>query len=180
MLIVILLTLVLLMVFTTTTRTEMFGYAGYTKPINQVVLADPPFDLKDYVESTDLSINNDTMQDLVFATNTHVAKKTGICTYIIETTSVKKFIHKETRKEVYRCMFMLMKQHGFSFGFAVTAEIAVNPDGTVRVLSARTQPIDVVPPSDTSPFASGIRGQVFTDYDLFRKSELELIKNNSL
>lgn len=177
--IIVLLILILFVLFTMS-RTEMFGYAGYTKPINQVVMDDPPFDTREYVESTDLSINNDVMQELVLATNKHVAEKTGICTYVIETTSVKKFIHKKNEKDVYRCMFMLMKQHGFSFGFAVTVDIAVNPDGTVQVLSARTQPIDVVPPTDTSPFDSGTEGHVFVDYDLFRKSELELIKNNSM
>jgi len=175
----VLLFLILFVLFTMS-RTEMFGYAGYTKPINQIVINDPPFDTREYVESTDVSINNDLMEQLVLATNKHVADKTGLCTYIIETTSLKKFVHKENKKEMYRCMFMLMKQHGFSFGFAVTVDIAVNPDGTVQVLSARTQPIDVIPPSDTSPFDSGIRGYDFVDYDLFRKSELELIKNKSM
>ena len=176
----ILLILLILLVLITMSRTEMFGYAGYTKPIDQVVLADPPFDLKEYTEADDLSISNDLMQELVLATNKHVANNTGLCTYIIETTSVKKFTHSKNKKEVYRCMFMLMKQHGFSFGFAVTVDIAVNPDGTVQVISARTQPIDVTPPSDTSPFDSDISGQVFTDYDIFDKSELELIKQKSM
>lgn len=177
--IIVLLILILFVLFTMS-RTEMFGYAGYTKPINQVVLTDAPFDTREYVESTDVSINNDLMEQLVLATNKHVADKTGLCTYIIETTSVKKFVHKENRKELYRCMFMLMKQHGFSFGFAVTVDIAVNPDGTVQVMSARTQPIDVMPPTDTSPFDSATEGYDFVDYDLFRKSELELIKNKSM
>jgi hypothetical protein len=62
----------------------------------------------------------------------------------------------------------------------VTVDIAVNPDGTVKVMSARTQPIDVVPPTDTSPYTSDTLGYDFVDYDLFRKSELELIKNKSM
>jgi len=179
MTILVLLILIILMLFIMS-RTEMFGYAGYTKPINRVVLNDPPFDTTEYVESTDVSINNDLMEQLVLAANKHISEKTGLCTYIIETTSVKKFVHTKNMKELYRCMFMLMKQHGFAFGFAVTVDIAVNPDGTVKVMSARTQPIDVVPPTDTSPYTSDTLGYDFVDYDLFRKSELELIKNKSM
>lgn len=167
--VIVLLMLILLVVFAMS-RTEMYA----------VAMSDPPFDMKEYVESTDVSVDNDLVQELVLATNKHVAKETGTCTYVIETTSVKKFVHKKNKKEIYRCMFMLMKQHSFSYGFAVTADIAVNPDGTVQVLSARTQPIDVAPPSNTSPFDSGTEGHVFLDYDLFRKSELEVIKNKSM
>jgi hypothetical protein len=161
----ILLIILILIVLFTMSRTEMYGTLS---------------DTKEYIEVDTLSIDNDTMQELVLATNKYVADNTGTCTYVIETTSVKKFVHEKNKNEIYRCMFMLMKQHGFSYGFAVTADIAINPDGTTRVLGARTQPIDVVPPSDTSPFDSDITGHVFTDYNLFKKSELELIKQKSM
>ena len=174
--------LILLIVFMlyTMSRTEMFGYAGYSDPIMQVVINDPVTDVKEYTESTYSDLTPDIVQKLVFATNEYVAEKTGLCTYVIETTSMKKYVHKENKKELYRCMFMLMKQHGFAFGFAVTADVQMNPDGTVKVLSVRTQPIDVLPPTDISPFNSDIEGHVFTDYDVFKKSELELIKNKSM
>lgn len=173
--------LLLLIVFVlfAMSRTEMFGYAGYSDPIMQVVINDPVADTKEYMETTFDDISPDTVQDLVFATNKYVSDKTGLCTYVIETTSMKKYIHKESKKELYRCMFMLMKQHGFAFGFAVTADIQANPDGTMKVLGARTQPIDVMPPTDRTPFESDIEGQEFVDYDVFRESELELIKNKS-
>jgi 23S rRNA U2552 (ribose-2'-O)-methylase RlmE/FtsJ len=176
MTIVLLVLLIALMMLLMTSRKEMFGYAGYSDPVVQVVIDDPVFDTKEYTESTDVSVTNDLMQELVLATNEYVAKKTGLCTYVIETTSIKKFTHKEHGKDLYRCMFMLMKQHGFVFGFAVTVDIFVTPGGLVQVVSARTQPIDVVPPTDQSPFQSDIEGHVFTDYDLFKKSELDLLK----
>tara|TARA_B110000114_G_scaffold77421_1_gene81990 strand:- start:1214 stop:1753 length:540 start_codon:yes stop_codon:yes gene_type:complete len=176
----VLLVLIALMLLLMSTRREMFGYAGYSDPIKQVVIDDPLFDSKEYVESTDVSVSSNLIQELVFATNKYVADKTGLCTYVIETTSIKEFIHAEKKTKLYRCMFMLMKQYGFAFGFAVTSDIIVNPDGTVRVVSARTQPIDVQPPTDQSPFESDIEGHVFVDYDLFKKSELELIKQKSM
>ena len=176
---VLLILLIVFMLFTMS-RTEKFGYAGYSDPIMQVVINDPITDTKEYTVSAYDDLTPDTVQKLVFATNEYVSEKTGLCTYVIETTSMKKYVHKETKKELYRCMFMLMKQHGFAFGFAVTADVQVNPDGTVKVLSARTQPMDVMPPINTSPFESDIEGHVFTDYDVFKKSELELIKNKSM
>lgn len=166
--------IVLMLVFSS--RKEMFGYAGYKDPVKHVVIDDPSFDTTEYIEATDVSVDNDLMQKLVLATNRYVSEKTGLCTYVIETTSLKKYIHKENKKELYRCMFMLMKQHGFAFGFAVTTDVVVNPDGTVTVMSARTQPIDVMPPTDQSPFSSDIEGHEFVDYQKFRQSELDLIK----
>jgi hypothetical protein len=178
---IVLLALFILFLLTMSTRKEMFGYAGYNAPINQVVIDDPLFDSKDYVESADVAGGDrDMIEKLVLATNKYVAEKTGLCTYVIETTVLKKFIHKETKKELYRCRFMLMKQHGFAFGFAVTSDMIMNPDGTVQVVSARTQPIDVMPPTDQTPFTSDIEGHVFTDYDLFKQSELDLIKLKSM
>lgn len=177
---IVLLVLIILMLLLMSTRREMFGYAGYSDPIRQVVIDDPLFDSKEYTESTDVSVDNNLMQELVLATNRYVASKTGLCTYVIETTSIKEFIHKENKSKLYRCMFMLMKQHGFAFGFAVTSDVILKPDGTVIVVSARTQPIDVQPPTDQSPFTSDIEGHAFTDYDLFKKSELELIKQKSM
>ena len=174
--IAILLILIVLMVMFMSSRKEMFGYAGYKDPVKQVIIDDPSFDTTEYTEATDVSVNNDLIEKIVLATNEYVSAKTGLCTYVIETTSLKKYIHKENKKELYRCMFMLMKQHGFTFGFAVTVDVNVNPDGTVKVLSARTQPINVNPPTDQSPFVSDVEGHEFTEYERFRESELELLK----
>jgi len=176
----VLLLLLIVILLCTMSRTEKFGYAGYKDPIMQVVIDDPVADTTEYIESTYDDISRDTVQKLVFATNAYVSEKTGLCTYVIETTSLKRYVHKENKKEIYRCMFMLMKQNGFAFGFAVTSDIQANPDGTMKVLSVRTQPIDVAPPTDTSPFDSDIEGHAFVDYDVFKKSELELIKNKSV
>jgi hypothetical protein len=175
--IAVVLLLIVLMLMLMSSRKEMFGYAGYKDPVKQVVIDDPSFDTTEYTESTDVSVDNTLMEKLVLATNTYVSDKTGLCTYVIETTSLKKYVHKENKKELYRCMFMLMKQHGFTFGFAVTVDVNVNPDGTVKVLSARTQPINVNPPTDVTPFTSDVEGQEFPSYERFRQSELDMLKN---
>ena len=91
----ILLILLILTVLVTMSRTEMFteqfGLSGYTKPIEPVLLNDNEFDLSEYEESgEDVEVSNNLMQEMVLATNKEVSRKTGLCTYIIETTSIKK------------------------------------------------------------------------------------------
>lgn len=174
MLLVLLIVLVLALM---ASRKEMFGYAGYEGHVKSVVIDDPLFDTKDYVESTDVSVNNDLMEKIVLATNAYVAKKTGLCTYVIETNTVKKYVPaKKSGRDLYRCMFMLMRQHGFVFGFAVTVDCFVNPDGSVSVVGAHTQPIGVEPPADQTAFTSDLEGHAFPEFSLFEKSEANLIK----
>ena len=72
-------------------------------------------DLSEYEESgEEIEVSNDLMQEMVLATNKEVSKKTGLCTYIIETLSVKKYINKTSKQEIYRCMFMSVKHKGFA------------------------------------------------------------------
>lgn len=154
----------------------MFGNDESTK---RIVLDDPSLDMKEYTENTNITSNrHDLVEKLVLATNKYVSEQTGNCTYVIETLSIKKYVHIKNNNEIYRCMFMLMKQHSFAFGFSVSVDIKLNPDDTVEVLSARSQPINVDPPTTILPFINDIEGHEYIDYELFKKSELELIKNN--
>lgn len=173
----VLIALLILLVLMIPPKREMFGY---TDPVGTVVMDDPAFDTTEYVEAlTYTSIDHDLMEKCVLATNKYVSEKTGLCTYIIETTSIRKYSHaKDPKKgDMYRCMFMLMRQHGFSFGFAVTVDILVYPNGTVKVVGAQTQPMNIVPPSNRTPFESEvIEGHEFPAFSLFEQSELNLIK----
>ena len=180
----ILLILLILIVLMTMSRTEMFteqfGFSGYTKPIEPVLLNDTQLDLSVYEESgDDVEISNDLMQEMVLATNKEVSKKTGLCTYIIETTSVKKYRNKESNQEIYRCMFMSVKHNGFAMGFSVTSDLRIT-DGRATVLSVRTQPIDINPPSDPSIYQKSIKGKEFEDYTEVRRSELDIVKNTKI
>ena len=160
--------------------TEQFGLSGYTKPIEPVLLNDTQLDLSVYEESgDDVEISNDLMQEMVLATNKEVSKKTGLCTYIIETTSVKKYTNKESNQEIYRCMFMSVKHNGFAMGFSVTSDLRIT-DGRATVLSVRTQPIDINPPSDPSIYQKSIKGKEFEDYTEVRRSELDIVKNTKI
>lgn len=180
----VLLILLILIVLMTMSRTEMFteqfGFSGYTKPIEPVLLNDTQLDLSVYEEfGDDVEISNDLMQEMVLATNKEVSKKTGLCTYIIETTSVKKYRNKESNQEIYRCMFMSVKHNGFAMGFSVTSDLRIT-DGRATVLSVRTQPIDINPPSDPSIYQKSIKGKEFEDYTEVRRSELDIVKNTKI
>ena len=180
----IILILLILTVLVTMSRTEMFteqfGLSGYTKPIEPVLLNDNEFDLSEYEESgEDVEVSNNLMQEMVLATNKEVSRKTGLCTYIIETTSIKKYKHKVSNQEIYRCMFMCVKHKGFAVGFAVTSDLRII-DNQATVLSVRTQPIDIKPPSDPSIYQKSIKGKEFEDYTEVRQSEIDIVKNTKI
>jgi hypothetical protein len=105
---------------------------------------------------------------------------TGLCTYIIETTSVKKYAMDD--KIIYECMFMTVKNSGFAFGFSVVASYEIIND-VIRLISLRSQPLDVQTVSDVTPFIEGTPGQDFVKYELIKEnaiptqSELEVAKN---
>ena len=176
---ILLLLIVLISMSRTEKFTESFGLSGYTKPIGPIVIKDTTVDLTEYIEyDKDVEVTNDLMQEMVFATNKEISKRTGLCTYIIETTLVKKYVHKETNQELYRCMFIAVKHKGFSLGFAVTSDIRII-DGKATVLSLATQPIDYSPPSDPSIYQTSIKGREFEDYTNVRQSEIDIIKSKN-
>ena len=177
----ILLILLILIILMTMSRTEMFteqfGFSGYTKPKDPITIKDNEIDLSEYEESgEDVEVSNDLMQEMVLATNKEVSKKTGLCTYIIETLAVKKYINKKSNQEIYRCMFMTVKHKGFALGFSVTSDLRII-EGKAVVLNMTTQPIDVKPPSDPSIYQKSIKGKEFEDYTEVRQSEIDLVKN---
>jgi hypothetical protein len=79
-------------------------------------------------------------------------------------------------------MFMTVKNNGFAFGFSVVASYEV-VNGQVKLVSLRSQPLDVQTVSDVTPFVESRGGQDFVKYDLVKEaavptqSELETAKN---
>ena len=177
---VILLVIVLLITTNREPFTEIFGFSGYTKPTGSVRLDDARPDLTGYREA-EANINNDMMQDFVLQANKEISKRTGLCTYIIETTAVKRYVGGEG-KEIYECMFMAVKNGGFAFGFSIVASFEV-VNGKVKLLSLRSQPLDVQTVTDVTPFVEGRSGQDFVKYELVKEKaiptvgELEMAKN---
>ena len=177
---VILLVIVLLLTTKREPFSEIFGFSGYTKPVVSVKFDDARPDLTGYTQA-EANITNDMMQDFVLQANQEISKRTGLCTYIIETTAVKRYVGDEG-KEIYECMFMVVKNSGFAYGFSVVASFEV-VGGEVKLLSLRSQPLDVQTIGDVTPFVDSQAGQEFIKYHLVKEKvvptvgELEMAKN---
>jgi|SRR5210317_744295 hypothetical protein len=147
---------------------EAFGFSGYTKPRRgSVVLDDLPVNKTEYTE-VEAAVDNDVMNELVVKTNEAIAKRTGMCTHIIETTQLKKYQGK-SGETLYEVMFMAMKHGGFSYGFSVVAALQWKGQ-TATVVSLRTQPMEVESPSDVSAFTGETSGKEFLDFEVVRKT----------
>tara|TARA_R110002111_G_scaffold100363_2_gene155429 strand:- start:1047 stop:1250 length:204 start_codon:yes stop_codon:yes gene_type:complete len=64
---------------------------------------------------------------------------------------------------------------GFPFGFSATSNVIL-VSGDMRVIGVQSQPMDIKPPSDKTPFESKIEGSQYIEYDTIRQGELDLIK----
>jgi len=179
LIIAILLVIVLLVTTNREPFTEMFGFSGYTKPTGSLRFDDKKPNLIGYRQA-EANVDNNMMQEFVLQANNEIKKRTGLCTYIIETTSVKKY--QTIGKDMYECMFMTVKNSGFAFGFSVVASYEVT-NGTIKLVSLRSQPLDVNTVSDVAPFVEGSSGQEFVNYDIVKekavpsRGELEMAKN---
>lgn len=177
---IVLIAIVLLLTVRREPFTEVFGFSGYKKPTGSIRFDDAKPDLNGYSQA-EADIDNDMMQEFVLQANREISKRTGLCTYIIETTVVKKFVNAEG-KALYECMFMTVKNNGFAFGFSVAASYEV-VNGKVKLVSLRSQPLDVQTVADVTPFVESRGGQDFVKYELVKEaavptqSELEMAKN---
>ena len=189
---ILLIVIVLLLTVKREPFTEMFGFSGHSRPTGRVRFDDSKPDLTSYRQA-EADVDNDMMQEFVLQTNKEISKRTGLCTYIIETVAVKKYVAPTTNTEgapvspgkndVYEAIFMTVKNNGFAFGFTVVAYFEVTNGGAITLKSLRTQPLDVESESDISPFKGDPSGKEFVNYELVKEKavptlgELEMAKN---
>jgi hypothetical protein len=175
-------TLIVVVIFLTTNMesfTDTFGLSGYTKPVPPVKLNDPRPNLEGF-EQFEISVDNDMMEQFVIQANNEIDKRTGMCTYIIETTGINGY--RKDGVEIYEVMFMSVKKDGFSFGFSIVASFEVQ-NGKSRIVSLRSQPLGIQAPDDVSAFTEGAAGKEFVKYELVKeaavptKSEFDSAKN---
>jgi len=107
---------------------------------------DEDIDMSMYKKMEDVDITKDLMQEMVLRTNEEVSKRTGLCTYIIETISADMYeaVAPEIKKDgdiklpetkaipqigskICKAMFMVVKygNSGYDFGFIVSSVIRV-------------------------------------------------------
>lgn len=187
-LVILLIVIVLLLTVKREPFTEVFGFSGHSRPTGRVRFDDSKPDLTSYRQA-EADVDNDMMQEFVLQTNKEISKRTGLCTYIIETVAVKKYVDAEGapvspgKNDVYEAIFMTVKNNGFAFGFTVVAYFEVTNGGAITLKSLRTQPLDVESESDISPFKGDPSGKEFVNYELVKEKtvptlgELEMAKN---
>lgn len=124
-------TVLLLIVIYIMTSRENFGYGG-TKPNDPYFIDEKEFDLKNYNLVDTGKLTPDMLERMVHQTNERISHITGLCTYIIETIGVNKYKNKETKEEVYRATFMVVKHGGMPFAFVVTSDIKILNDPTAQ------------------------------------------------
>jgi hypothetical protein len=170
-LLVLVFALLLIVIFLMNTR-ETFKTQG--------TLNDDRPDLSKYTE-TETSINNDMIQEFALKANAEISERLGVCTYIIETNAVKKYVGEEN--DIYECMFMAVKNSGFAYGFSIVASFKVEND-KVSLIAIRSQPMNVEAPGNVGPFVGDSSASEFVNFRLVKevaspnKSELDSVKNN--
>jgi len=167
--------LLVLVVLLLDTRKEGFKNKSASTPIHQILINDPTPNMSEYAEVKTLDVNSDKISKMVLATSKYIREKTGLPNYIIETTGIRQYKHKNKNHMLYRCMFMCMKMGGFPFGFSVTSNLIL-VSGKLRVIGVQSQPMDIKQPSNKTPFESAIEGSEYIEYETIQQGELDLIK----
>jgi len=88
--------LLILLVILLTRRepfTEIFGFSGYTKPVDYIRLNDPRPNLTGYKE-VEASVNHDMMDIFTIQANNEISKRIGTPTYIIEMLKLRNIMGK--------------------------------------------------------------------------------------
>lgn len=157
-------------------RTERYENVNTSKTIHEVSIKDPKPDMSMYEPVSNITINNNLIEEFVILTNKYLYEQFGIHNYIIETKDIKQYKHKNKNNYLYRCKFMCVKPSGFAFGFSITSDILVFDNKASHVIGVYSQELDIKPPSDKTPFESNIEGSEFIEYEDIKNSELEIIK----
>lgn len=178
---IIILLLIILLLLSTQRENyrEMFGFAGHKKSSEYTVINDKFSNANEY-EEVPLNVDMFHLQEMILNTNKYISEKINDCTYIIETSDIKQFKHYTNKDQIIKAMFMVVRNRGFAYGFAATAEIDYD---TGKVKAVRTQPLEIDAPSDISAFTSDGETQTFTKYDIIKEKaqiksgEFDSIKN---
>lgn len=170
----------LLIVLYVSRREEKYGGK------NDLFESDEPTRLAEYKESEDsIIITHDLMNEIVLQSNKAISKRTGLCTYIIETTSMKLYKHKTTGGKIFRCMFMVAKygNKGFDFGFSIVVDVRVINEGPrleVPGVGQKTQDlIEATEKSIRDKLAKGLENLNEIDEIMLKKDEKNLMKFKS-
>ena len=170
----------LLIVLYVSRREEKYGGK------NDLFESDEPTRLAEYKESEDaIVITHDLMNEIVLQSNKAISKRTGLCTYIIETTSMKLYNHKTSSGKIFRGMFMVAKygNKGFDFGFSIVVDVRVINEGPrleVPGVGQKTQDIiEVTEKNIRDKLVKGLENLNEMEEIMLKKDQKNLMKFKS-
>jgi len=155
---------------------EVFGFAGYSKPVAvDYDKSMTPIDEKEYEEHQKFEITPDIVSDIVLVIQKYIREKQDICVQPIETNFVKKLVSKtDPSKVLYRTRMMFMVPKGFPFGVAISADVLMTP--TPTLVSIRTQPSetdDTIMPYQAAIASDFIQWNEVLDTNIPKRTELK-------
>src|SRR6056300_916317 len=179
-----LLILLIILVLFMMSKTEL--YKGTTS------LNEDEIDITQYERLENVKVSNNVMEQIVLAVNNRISQVTGLCTYIIDTHEVRKYKHKTSGDEVYRCRFMVLKHGGFPYAFAVTSDVRImndpdrvnwndfNMQATLRTLGVSQSDVDSAMIDAPIEFIDEETGKVDVTKLIIAKYMKEVSKANPL
>jgi hypothetical protein len=107
---------------------EVMGFAGMSKNTTNIVIDDNigKIDETGYIKQEKYNITPDIINDIVKLVQKYMSSKYGMCAQPIETNYIHKYVDKtDSTKILYKTRMMFMKQEGFPYAFAVSADVLV-------------------------------------------------------
>ena len=128
--------------------TEVFGFAGYKKPITNIDINynASGIDVSKFQETTD-GVTRDEINDCLKISEKFIgSRQSDLCVYPIETNKIMKYTG-ENDSILYRCRFMYtVTNQNFPFGFGASVDIL---NGSVVSFNTQTEkPNNDIKPSE--------------------------------
>jgi len=164
---------ILLVVFITMLPNRREGFAELffkPRPTREVRMHDAAVEKLKYDE-IEPKITSDMMNKFVLKTNMAIQRRLNAPTYIIETTAVRAYRHREfgARDVLYEIQYLVVKQGGMPHGFAVVSTIHVRGDA-IEIVALNTQPLDIRDDVVDSGIFESSTAKEFLDLDEVRAS----------
>ena len=164
---------ILLVVLVTLLPNRREGFSEFfhkPRPTREVEIYDAVVDKSKYDEF-EPKINSETMNKFVLQTNMAIQKRVNAPTYIIETTAIRAYRHREfgERDTLYEIQYLVVKQGGMPHGFAVVSTIHTRGDA-IEILALNTQPLDIRDDTVDSSVYESSTAKEFLDLDEVRGS----------
>ena len=118
-------------------------------------------DESSYVETITVE-TPDRNQDMIFLTQDYLKKYYNLCTYCIETRSIRKLVNINDNSAKYKCVYMFMVLGSYPYGISVNVELVLEPEKKVLLLSL--QPLTTKSDAKILPYTEDV-AKTFLSYD---------------